>query len=226
MSTAHPAPRSESAPGEAGAETVERARVERRLAGEAMPVGARLDAVFTMGEHLPDGYLVDRAKAGSAEAFEVLVGRYGERMYRLAYRMLDDRFAAEDVAQDALVSAWRAIGGFRGDAQFSTWLTQITLNAARSHLSQRRPTEELTGDEPLAPERQPDHLVQLSLRDAALRTAVAALPFEQQAPLILVQFERLSYDEAAEALGLSVSTLRGRIARARRALVDALRDWR
>lgn len=224
--TATPARPADRPGGGPPVEPVEHRRIQQRLDGAALPVGSRLDAGFSTGEHLSDGYLVSRAKAGSAEAFEVLVERYGDRVFRVAYRLIGDRSTAEDVAQDSLVSAWRAIGGFRGEAQFSTWLHQITVNAVRSYQSHRRFTDQLTGEEPLAPDEQPENLVESRTRDDALHQAMRSLPFDQHAPLVLVQFEGLSYEQTAEVLGLSTSTVRGRLARARQALLTSLEEWR
>ena len=189
-------------------------------------VRSRPEPVTADGGGLDDGCLVERAQRGSTEAFEVLVRRYRDRVYRVAFRLVGDRYTAEDIAQDALVAAWRALPEFRRDAAFATWLHSIVLNRARNQLTRTRPTGPLPAELPAAPTQQPAEVVQSSVRDHALRAAIRDLPFDLRAPLVLRQFEECSYEEAAEILGVSVSTVRGRIVRARRALLTSMRDWR
>jgi len=189
-------------------------------------VPADLDAAFRDGRHLDDGYLVRGARDGSTAAFGLLVARHQDQVLRLALRLLGDRAAAEDVAQEALVSAWRALPSFRGDAAFGTWLHRITTNAARQHAGRRRPTVPLTGEEPVPTHEQTEDRVLAAARTRALRAAVRDLPFDQRAALVLVQFEGLGYAEAARTLEVPEPTLRGRVARARRALAEQLRGWR
>jgi RNA polymerase sigma-70 factor (ECF subfamily) len=190
------------------------------------PVPARLDAGFLDGAGLPDDYLVQQAARGSVEAFGLLVERHRDRAYRLAYRLVGDRALAEDVAQEALVSAWRGLPDFAGRSAFSTWLHRIVTNQALTLLSRPRRTVPLTGEEPVPVSEQPDRVVERRARTAALRAAVLALPFDQRAPLVLHQFEGLSYAEVADVLELTEPTVRGRLHRARRALVTAMADWR
>lgn len=201
-------------------------RVQLRLSGALLPVSGRLDAAHMDGTKLDDAYLIKQARIGSTEAFEVLVYRYRERIYRVALRMVGEPHSAEDVAQDALVSAWRGLDRFRGEAEFSTWLHRIVLNSALNHINRRRLHGELTGDEPLDPAKQPERMVEASHREEALRAAVSALPFDQRAPLVLYQFEGHSYEQTAEILQISEATVRGRIYRARRALIESMKDWR
>lgn len=201
-------------------------RVQLRLSGVPEPVSTKLDAAFVDGSNLGDSYLVQLARRGSTEAFEVLVHRYRERLYRVALRMVGDVAAAEDVAQDALVSAWRALPNFRGEAEFSTWLHRIVLNSALNHVTRRRQHLELTGQEPIDPEGQPEYAVESRHRERALRVAISELPFDQRAPLVMHQFEGYTYEQTAEILQVSEATVRGRIYRARRALVESMRDWR
>ena len=189
-------------------------------------VRSRLDPVTPDGGGLDDGYLIERAQRGSTEAFEVLVRRYRDRVYRVAVRLVGDRYTAEDIAQDALVAAWRALPEFRRDAAFTTWLHSIVLNRARNQLTRTRPTGPLPAELPTPSTQQPADVVQSSFRDRALRVAIRDLPFDLRAPLVLRQFEGCSYEQAAEILGVSVSTVRGRIARARRALLTSMREWR
>lgn len=196
------------------------------LAGTDRPVGANVDGAFLTGEHLDDAYLVKQAKAGSTDAFEVLVGRHADRAYRVALRLTGVPHLAEDIAQDAFVSAWRGIGAFRGEASFSTWLQQIVVNGARQQGRRRKVTAQLTGEEPLPSAEQPEEVVQSKARDNALHEAIRSLPFDQQTALVLVQFEGMSYEQAAQVLNVKVSTVRGRIARARKALLTSLHGWR
>lgn len=201
-------------------------RVQLRLAGESLPVSGRLDAAHMDGSKLDDAYLIKQARIGSTEAFEVLVYRYRERIYRVALRMVGDAHSAEDVAQDALVSAWQGLARFRGESEFSTWLHRIVLNSALNHINRRRLHADLTGGEPLDPAEQPERVVEVGHQEQALRAAVNALPFDQRAPLVLYQFEGHSYEQTAEILQVSEATVRGRIYRARRALVESMKDWR
>lgn len=201
-------------------------RVHLRLSGALLPVSGRLDAARMDGSRLDDSYLIKQARIGSTEAFEVLVRRYRDRIFRVALRMVGDAHSAEDVAQDALVSAWRGLASFRGEAEFSTWLHRIVLNSALSHINRSRLHGELTGDEAVEPEKQPERIVEAGHQEEALRAAVGALPFDQRAPLVLYQFEGYSYEQTADILQVSEATVRGRIYRARRALVESMKDWR
>ncbi len=175
-----------------------------------------------------DDYLVRRAQEGYLDAFEVLLVRHRDRAYRIALRLLGDRAEAEDVAQDSMVQAWQSLPGFRGDATFSSWLYRIVVNKSRDAQRRRRPTLELDSPEnadKLPRGLDPAGLVEGRAQAEALRAAIAALPFDQRAPLVLREFENRSYAEIASILGLSEAAARGRLARARQHLVEQLREW-
>ncbi len=85
-----------------------------------------------------EGRLIERARRGDSDAFAQLVRSHTDDMYTLAYRLTGDRDLAADVAQEAMIRAWRGLGGFRGDAAFSTWLYRITANTAWTHRNRQR----------------------------------------------------------------------------------------
>ena len=178
-----------------------------------------------------DEYLVARAQAGYLDAFEELVVRHRDRAYRVALRLLDSPAEAQDVAQDSFVQAWQSLGSFRGDSTFPTWLYRVVVNKSRDAQRRRRTAPDPVDPQDVTVEQHlpagPDsaQVVEQRARVAALRSAVAALPFELRAPLVLCDLERCSYAQAAELLGLSEPTLRGRLARARRELVRTMREW-
>lgn len=171
-----------------------------------------------------DPYLVARAREGYQGAYEELVRRHQARAYTLAVRMVGDRGDAQDVVQNALVKAWAALPGFGGDARFSTWLHRIVVNECLSFLRRRRPVP-TAEDVERADVADVERAVEDVARDEALRRGVQALPVEQRAALVLTSFLGHSYDEAAAVLDVPVSTVRGRVARARRALLVAMEGW-
>jgi len=174
---------------------------------------------------------VHRAQAGYLDAFEELVVRHRDRVYRVALRLLASPADAEDVAQETLVQAWQSLPGFRGEAGFASWLYRIVVNKSRD--AQRRrgrapaPVDPQDADLHLRLPPAPDSadVVEADRRAAALRDVIAGLPFDLRAPLVLCEFEGCSYLEAADVLGLTEPTLRGRLARARRELVQQMRGW-
>lgn len=176
----------------------------------------------------PDVALVARAQAGARDAFEELVHRHAARLYAVLRRLGLSGEAAEEVTQEVFLRAWRGIGGFKGEAQFGTWLYRIGFNEAKRRL-RREPARARLGslDEEGAVEppdlREEPHL-RLAQREtrAALATAVRALPLRYRAPLILRDIEGLSTAEAAAILGLSEAAFKSRLHRARSAVRDAL----
>jgi len=197
-----------------------------RLAGVDRPVTSLLAAAFFEGARLSDSFLVAKAQDGSTDAFEVLVVRYRNRAFRLALRLTGNHAAAEDVTQEALVSAWRGLGSFRSESQFTTWLHRIVVNAATHHQQQFRRTEQLSDEREAAESQRPDLAVESKLHINALHAAIQGLPDDLRAPLVLHQFEGFSYAESAAILQVGEDTVRGRIFRARRRLVAAMREWR
>lgn len=176
---------------------------------------------------LDDATLVARAASGDVRAFEQLVGRYQAPMYRLALRMLADRGDAEDVVQDVFLTAWRRLPELRDDAAFVGWLYRITTNACLTLLRRARPTVELNPETtPSPPAGQPERAAEINGGLAALTEALAGLTPSQRACWLLREAHGRSYQEIATTLGTSVTAVRGRIARARAQLAEAMRAWR
>jgi RNA polymerase sigma-70 factor (ECF subfamily) len=172
-----------------------------------------------------DRILVEAAQAGDPDAFEALVRRYQGPVYRTALRILGSRADAEDVSQDTFVRAWRSLARFRGDSAVATWLYRIVTRRCLDLIAARRRTEALdpdqlgTGPDPPASAEQRERL-------RAIARHIQALPPDQRAALVLREFEGLSYDQVAQALGTTVPAIKGRIHRARLTVLKETTAWR
>jgi RNA polymerase sigma-70 factor (ECF subfamily) len=179
-------------------------------------------------ERFDEEELVARAAGGDQAAFTELVRAHQNEVYTLAVRMVADRDLAHDVAQEAFVRAWRAIGRFRGDAKFSTWMHRITVNTAFTHRDRRRRqrAEPLDGAsrEPestmLSPERGG---VSAAIR-GPLKDALEALPESLRVVVVLKDVYEWSHQEIAEHLDISVTAAKVRLHRGRKSLRISL--WR
>lgn len=165
--------------------------------------------------------LVDAARAGDLDAFETLVRRHQGAVYRLALRMLGSEADAEDVAQETFVQAWRSLARFRGQSAFGTWLFRIATNRCLNVVAARRVTVTLE-EHHIAVGADPNETAQRQARLQALIAAMLELPAEQRAALVLRELEGLSYEEIANVLDISLSAVKGRIHRARLALIARL----
>ncbi|WP_369411413.1 RNA polymerase sigma factor [Deinococcus betulae] len=167
---------------------------------------------------LPDRDLVRLALRDEA-AFEALVKRHAAGIHRLAASLVGPG-AADDVVQEVLISLHRSLKTFRGEAQFSTWLHRVTLNACYGALK-ARPTVPLEGQpEPHAPHDPARSGEQAQVRER-LAAALAQLPRDQREAIALRELSGLDYAEIAQVTGAELGTVKSRIARAR----TALRAW-
>jgi len=166
-----------------------------------------------------DAALVERAAAGDDLAFEAMVRRHTDAVWRLARANLRDDFAAEEVVQDTFVKAHRALAGFRGDSSVRTWLLAICERTCIDVSRRKRPTV-VSLDEvrrARAPEVQPELTV-------ALGQATARLSEDERRAFTLVDVLGYSREEAAQIVGVPPSTMRSRAAKARLRMMDALDD--
>ena len=165
-----------------------------------------------------DAALLRAHAAGDPEAFAEIVRRHRDRLWAVALRTVGDREEAADALQDALLSAYRAAERFRGDSAVTTWLHRIVVNACLDRIRRRqaRPTVPLPETD-VTPAPAPD-------RDTALvvREALATLPVEQRAALVLVDVQGYAVAEAAEILGVAEGTIKSRCARGRARLAVLL----
>ena len=166
---------------------------------------------------------VERVLAGEISAFEGIVGRWQGPLVNLAYRFCGDRSRAEDMAQEAFLRAYRALGGWRKDAVFSTWLFALATNLYRSEL-RRIPARNvsLADVAELRDLRAIDGGLEDEDRDRVVRRAVLNLPPKYREVLVLFYFHDMDVSAAARSLGVPEGTVKARLFRGREILHSKL----
>jgi RNA polymerase sigma-70 factor (ECF subfamily) len=189
------------------------------------------------GQSLTDQVLAGRVAAGDKHALKALVRKYNQRLYRTARAILGDESEAEDVVQDAYLIAYRAIGGFRGEAKLSTWLIRIVANEAiaRYRKRTRRAAVIPLGGEGAeaaaalaeAPDfEQPEQQAMRAESRRILEKRIDELPDDYRTVVMLRAVEELNVEETAAVLGIPEATVRSRFFRARSLLREAVsRDF-
>jgi RNA polymerase sigma-70 factor (ECF subfamily) len=173
-----------------------------------------------------DRVLAQAAQEGDLDAFELLVRRHQPVVYRVALRLLGTEADAHDATQETFVRAWRALPRFEARSALSTWLYRIATRCALDLIGARRPSEQLPDATPAPPGgTDPAHAAEQRERLRAITDAIAKLPVDQRAAFVLREFEGLSYDEVAQVLETTVPAVKGRIHRARLAVLKETTAW-
>lgn len=173
-----------------------------------------------------DNELVKRVQRGDQAAFDLLFGRYQNKIQNIISRYVRDSEEVKDVAQEAFIKAYRALPRFRGDSAFYTWLYRIAINTAKNHLvarSRRPPSTDVDVDDAdhrddagdLRTVETPEGAMSRDQLHSVIRQALSDLPEDLRSALTLREFDGLSYEQIAQVLECPVGTVRSRIFRAR-----------
>jgi RNA polymerase sigma-70 factor, ECF subfamily len=180
-----------------------------------------------------DQDLVQKVQQGDKAAFDLLVIKYQHKIVHLVNRYVKDPSEAQDVAQDTFIKAYRALGDFRGDSAFYTWLYRIAINTAKNYLLSRsrrhfdyeidvQDAEQVENAPQLKEIETPEHLLMNEQIISVIKSAIEKLPEEMRIAITLREFEGMSYEEIAEAMDCPIGTVRSRIFRAREAIDEKL----
>ncbi len=164
--------------------------------------------------------------------FNEIVEKHTSLVYNVAYRMMGNHHDAEDVVQDAFVSAYRARDRFRGDAQLTTWLYRVTVNAALMRIRKDKRRKEMTVSDEAAPDvpssdrsDSPEAAAMNGELGGRIQAAINELPEDMRVVVVLRDVQGLSNQEVAKALDISLSAMKARLHRARVSLRDALSPY-
>jgi RNA polymerase sigma-70 factor (ECF subfamily) len=174
-----------------------------------------------------DHELLALVQDGSHPAFAELVKRHTERFYRLAFRYLQNKEAAEDVVQDAFLKLWEDPGKWQADrnAKFTTWFYRVVVNLCLDWQKRKRPVE-LNEEMPLIDDRETaDQAMLRSEEQRVLEKEIAALPERQRTALNLCFDEGLSNQDAADAMGVNLKALQSLIMRAKTTLKERMKNY-
>lgn len=170
-----------------------------------------------------DAALVERYLRGDIAAFEELMRAHEDRVFAVCLRMLRDREAALDATQETFITVFRKADRFAGRSAFGTWLYRVAINTCYDHArrSRRHVTEPLPESNDPADLTSDDAFASIELRPD-LEAALAALPAEFRAAVVLADVEGLGLQTVADALGVPVGTVKSRVFRGRRLLAESL----
>jgi RNA polymerase sigma-70 factor (ECF subfamily) len=178
-----------------------------------------------------DPDLIAQCLRGDTAAFGLLVRRYQDRLFNTVYRMVGNADDAQDVVQEAFLSAFQSLDGFKGDSLFFTWLYRIAVNTAISHKRKHRVAVSLdsgrNGEFPIEPHDPsamsvPGHSLEQAEQERRVQLALSRLSVEHRAVLIMKDMEGQKYETMAEILQVPIGTIRSRLHRARLELRDLL----
>ena len=175
--------------------------------------------------------MIERASRGDAAAFNRLMEQHERRMYAVALRMCGNREDAQDCLQEAMLRVYRAIGGFKGQSSFSTWVYRITMNTCLDELRRKKNRQSTSldslldmgwspSDDTNAPEKQ---AIRSELR-RNLNRAIQELPEEMRSAVVLRDIQGFSYEEIAHMLEINVGTIKSRISRGREKLREKMKE--
>ena len=186
-----------------------------------------------MSEAELDLAIVRRVQQGDKQAYNLLVGKYQQKLLRLVSRFIRDSMECEDVTHEAFIRAYRALPSFRGESAFYTWLYRIAVNTAKNYLvsaGRRPPSQDLDAQE-ASNSLAGANFVDLNTPESTLmndellnviRLTIAELPDNLREAIIYREFDGMSYEEIAEVMDCPIGTVRSRIFRARETLEEAM----
>jgi len=183
-----------------------------------------------------DQQLIERVQQGDTKAFDLLVVKYQHKVAGLVSRFVNDSAEVQDVTQEAFIKAYRAIGNFRGESQFYTWLYRIAVNTAKNHLvsrGRRPPSTDVDvedavnfeGSNHLKDVENPQNRLSSEELMIKVNESIKKLPEDLRVALTLREYDGMSYDEIADVMGCPVGTVRSRIFRAREAVEQAIQPY-
>lgn len=188
----------------------------------------------TVNAQPTDDELVKRVQKGDKRAFDLLVLKYQHKVQAIVSRFIRDQHEVYDVTQEAFIKAYRALGNFRGDSQFYTWLYRIAVNSAKNYLvsrSRRPPSgdveledaEYYSGSEALKDIDSPEQQLYRDELEVVVNKAIEDLPEDLRVAVTLREYDGLSYEEIANVMECPVGTVRSRIFRAREAIENRIK---
>jgi len=184
---------------------------------------------------MSDTEIIEQLKQGSEAAFKKLVGTHQKLVVNTCYGLVQNREDAEDIAQDVFVEVYRNIDKFRADAKLSTWLYRIAVNRSLNHIRDNKKRKWFQGFDNEVAEKnrellqartadsdEPDYELENKQRAIILKEAINSLPQNQKVAFTLSKYEELSYQEIAEVMDLSVSSVESLLFRAKKGLQKKL----
>lgn len=180
--------------------------------------------------------LIKKAKAGDVHAFEALIQEHQSIVYNVAYKMFPNHEDASDIAQEALIKAYRYIGKFEGKSKFSTWIYKITYNVCIDELRKRKKLETQSLDEtftdsddakytPVDTSPTPEQSLESKEKAEVIYKAIDSLAPDYRAAIILRDINGLSYEEIATVQSCSIGTVKSRINRGRKQLQEIISQY-
>ena len=175
--------------------------------------------------------MIERASGGDPEAFNRLMEQHERRMYAVALRMCANREDAQDCLQEAMLRVYRAIGSFKGESSFSTWVYRITMNTCLDELRRKKNRQSSSLDDlldegwaPADDRSSPEKHAMRAETARVLHETIRELPEDMRAAVVLRDIQGYSYEEIAKILDINVGTIKSRISRGREKLREKLRE--